>query len=128
MKEKEYIKEINNRRAASSNNDLVTRDFIPSQYHYRYMVIKKRAAEMRAADSSLKTQLRWGDRDIKIFMKTKGSQEQYMETDLKEFMGKEELPDCDLYIRWTLRKDIRPSRKLNNCNRTENSKKRRRKC
>ena len=63
-------------------------------------------------DNTLKTQIRWGDHDIEVYTKVKGSETQYKKVDLKDFMGTEELPDYDLSIRWTLRKDTRPRRKL----------------
>ena len=87
VNDEEYIKEIHFRRAASSNDDLVTRDFIPPQYHARYMAIQKRAAEKRGMVGYLKTQVRWGEGDIEIYTKVKGSQEQFKEERLERFHG-----------------------------------------
>ena len=77
LENKNHIREIYFRRAACSNDDLTIREYIPPQYYQRWMAIGKKAAEMRAGDSSIKTQMRWGDKDIEIYTKTKGSQEPF---------------------------------------------------
>ena len=41
----EDVKEIHFRKAASGNQDLLTRDFIPPQLHSRYMAVVKKAPE-----------------------------------------------------------------------------------
>ena len=60
----DHIREIYMRRAAIANDDLIVRDYIPPQYHARYMAVAGHAKQKRAEDKSLKTQLRWGHYDI----------------------------------------------------------------
>ena len=68
----EHIKEIRFRRAACGNDNLVVRDFIPPQYHERYMALARKAAERRTEDPELKTQIRWGNKDVEMFTKKEG--------------------------------------------------------
>ena len=108
----EHIREIRFRRAACGNDALVMRDFIPPQYHERYMAVAKKAAENRAVEKMLKTQIRWGDKDVEIFTKKKGNDELFSKVDLMEFMGGSSLPEYDMSIKWTMRKEGLPRRKL----------------
>ena len=100
LEEAEQIKEIHYRKAASGNNDLIIRDYVPPQLYARYMAIRTKANELRAADPTLKTQMRWGPRDIEIYLKTKGSKEQYKKEELNTFMGDSPLPEYDLRVQW----------------------------
>ena len=75
------------------------------------MAVVQQAKRSRAADPTLKTQLRWGHKDIEIYLKTKGQQEQYRKTSLKDFMGNENLPEFDTSVKWQHRRDSKFSRK-----------------
>ena len=110
--DKDTMKEIHFRRAVSGQDDLVVRDYIPPQYHARYMAVSRRAADKRGDDNLLKTQIRWGKRDIEVFTKTKGTNEQFKRTNLKEFMGPVFLPDFDMDVEWKVNKGDKPRRKL----------------
>ena len=81
------VKEIHYRKEASEDDRLVTRNYVLPQYFARYMAIAKKASQRRAGDKFLKTQICWGEKDVEIFTKLKGSQEPLKKTDLKEFMG-----------------------------------------
>ena len=90
----------------------VARDFIPPQLFDRYMAVVNRATELRALDKNLKTQVRWGTKDVEIFSKIKGSQEPLKRTNLSDFMDGNKLPSFDLNIHWKARANIRSRRKL----------------
>ena len=60
LENKEHVREIQFRKAASGNDDLKTRDYIPPQLHARYMGLARKATELRQLDNELKTQIRWG--------------------------------------------------------------------
>ena len=64
VEDQEYVKEIHRRRAASQNEDLMVRDYIPPQFWERYTTLAKVAAENRSNDTQLKTQIRWGPKDV----------------------------------------------------------------
>ena len=106
------VKEVHYRRAAAANDDLIVRDYIAPQYYERYMALGRRAAQLRAEDKTLKTQLRWGSRDIEIFTKTKGAEDMLKKVDIKTFMGDKSLPDFDMKIKWKVRDDFRERRQL----------------
>ena len=70
------------------------------------------AAEAKANDPQLKTQIRWGLKDIKMFTKKKGTQEVFKKVSLKDFMGAQSLPDFDETIKWKTRREVKQSKKL----------------
>ena len=104
--------EIHFRKAASRDDDIVMRDYIPPQLHARYMAIAGKASECRASDKKLKTQLRWGEKDIKILSKKKVSDEPLRKIDLNEFMKDTELPDYDSNVKWKARPENKYKRNL----------------
>ena len=118
LKDQDHIKEIHYRSAVSCNDDLIIRDYMPPQYHARYVAIGKKAAERRAADKTLNTQIRWGEKDIKIFVKirsdnnTDGEKEHFRKTSLQEFMQDTPLPDFDMELEWKVRKEEKVRKKL----------------
>ena len=77
----EDVKEIHFRRAKSENDRIITKDCIPPQLYDRYIAIANKATERRKLDSKLKTQLRWGVKDIEIFVKEKGTEEPLKKVD-----------------------------------------------
>ena len=56
------------------NDNLVIRQYIPPGFYKRYIEINKKCTEARANDSTLKTQLRFGKRDVELFIKFKGEE------------------------------------------------------
>ena len=79
----EQIREIYKRKAASENDNLILRDYIPLQFHARYMAIAGKAKETRMNDNRIKTQIRWGNNDIEIFTRMKGSEEGFQDSRLE---------------------------------------------
>ena len=111
--DREQVKEIHYRRAASGNVDLVARDYIPPQFHTRYMTVAARAKVIREEDKDVKTQIRWGERDVEMFLKRRGENEQFKKVELFEFMAEAVLPDVDFSIKWKIRAEKENRRKLN---------------
>ena len=103
VKNQEHIKDIYYRRAITEDQELKIRDYIPPSFYARYMALARKAAERRAADGKLKTQIRWGDSDIEMFVKEKGTNEQLKKTNLLEFMGETDLPEFDTSVKWRKR-------------------------
>ena len=100
LENSEHIREIYYRRSISGNEDLILRDYIPPQLHTRFTTLARKAAEKRKETPSLKTQIRWGDSDMEIHTKTKGSEDPFKKVDINEFMGDEALPEIDLSVKW----------------------------
>ena len=101
------VKEVHYRKAAAANDDLIVCDYIAPQFYEHYMALGRKAAQMRANDKTLKTQLRWGTCDIDIFTKTKGYQDMLKKVDINTFMGDYLLPDFDMKIKWKVKDDFR---------------------
>ena len=123
MNEQSDVKEIHYRKAISENQDLLIRDYIPPQLYARYMTLAKKATERRALDKSLKTQIRWGDRDVEVYLKHRVEMEdvdpletktinKWTKVDLTEFMENAKLPDIDLSIKWKARPEGRSRRNV----------------
>ena len=63
-------------------------------------------------DDRLKTQIRFGDRDLEVLTKLKGSQEPFRQEDLKTFIGDSEIPEFDFRLRWNIQTDRPPRRRV----------------
>ena len=118
LEDEKQVKEIHFRRAASENENLTVRDYIPPQYFSRYKAISAKAHEKRMENPKLKTQIRWGDHDLEIHTKLKDLEEQkvkeqFRKENLREFMGESTLPDFDTRIKWTKKDENKPRRELN---------------
>ena len=99
-------------QAACANENLTIRDYIPPNFYARFSAVAKKTAEKRAIDRDLKTQIRWGDADLEIFVKRRGGEDrQFKKMSLKEFMGATELPEFDVSIKWE-KKGEKSRRKL----------------
>ena len=114
----EMLKEIFICKAESRNDDLLIRNYVPPQLYRRYMAINRVCKDKRAEHGDLKTQIRFGTKDIEIFTKWRGSGEGFKKTSLLEFMGDEETPEFDDTVKWRKRVD-RPTRRVPNYNRRE---------
>ena len=90
------------------------RDYVPPQYHDRYMALVRRAKEKRSEDRTLKTQIRWGHKDAEIYTKHRGTDERFQKAGLLEFMGENELPRFDTTRVWKERRNTGLRRKMYN--------------
>ena len=108
----ESIKEIGMRIAESGIEDLSTRNYIPPQLFERYMEISRRCTEARRKNPALKTQIRYGDMDIEVYTKTKGSKESYKFVTLEEVMGNTPPPPFDHNRKWQAKRERPPRRRV----------------
>ena len=76
------------------------------------MALNRLCGEKRAEDKYLKTQVRFGNKDLEVWTKEKGSEDPFLQVSLKEFLGTEELPDFDDDIKWRKTKDRAPRRRV----------------
>ena len=117
------VREVHFRKAISENQDIIVRDYIPPQMYSRYMTLAKKATEKRAHDRSLKTQLRWREKDIEVYLKNKVGMEdmdpletktvnKWTRVDLQEFMQDANLPEIDLSIKWRARPEGKPRKNI----------------
>ena len=107
------IKEIYFRKADSRNDTIVLRDYIPPQIHKRFMALNKICSARRMEDENMKTQIRFGNNDLEVFVKTRGTKEQYKLVKLKDFVGDlSTLPPFNHSIRWKINVEKPHRRKL----------------
>ena len=106
------IKDIYARKAEMRCDKTVVRSYIPPQFYTRFAAINKICARKRAEDDSLKTQVRFGERDLHIMTKLKGSQDPYFNEDMETFLEGERLPEIDLTIKWRFQEDRPPRRRV----------------
>ena len=112
MVDKEQIKELHIRRAESQNENITVRNYIPPNFHERFVYINKMCTEQRRLDKALKTQLRFGHGDIEVFMKYKGEDAGYRLVKLSEFTDITAVPEFNHKIRWKRYVDRPPRRKI----------------
>ena len=106
------LKEISMRIAESGNEDLSSHNFIPPQLYERYMAISKSCSEAGKRTLGLKTQIRYGEVDIEVYTKTKGSKDPYKFVELNEVMGDKDLPEFDYSRKWLARREKPPRWKV----------------
>ena len=104
------IKDIYSRKAECRSDDTIVRSFIPPQYWDRFAALNRICTQRRTQDALLKTQIRFGTRDLIVLTKEKGSQEPYVVTDADSFAEEERLPEVDMRIKWRFQED-RPQRR-----------------
>ena len=63
------------------------------------IAINKICTQRRSEDQNLKTQVRFGNRDLEILTKMKGSKEPFSKVALKDFVGDMESPEFDEKIK-----------------------------
>ena len=76
------------------------------------MSLSKIYAQKRLEDTSLKTQLRFGQMDIEVYMKYRGEQVGYRLVKLEDFTDISMLLDFDQNIKWKRYTDRPPRRKV----------------
>ena len=74
MATEDKIRELYTRKAELKNEDIVLRSYIPPNFHRRFMYLNSVCADRRSEDPTLKTQLRFGEKDVEIYVKTKGEE------------------------------------------------------
>ena len=112
--EQDDVRELYGRKAASRNDNIILRSYIPPNFFERYMCLTKICKDMRTEEPSLKTQLRFGTRDIELYTKTKGEESGFKRIELNEFTDMTRVPEFDPTIKWKRYVDKPPSRKDKN--------------
>ena len=86
--------------------------FIPPQYHERFIALNRICSQRRSDNAELKTQIRFGQDDLIVLTKIKGSEEPYKIVNLREFAGDEFLPEFDMSLKWRIQEDRPPRRRV----------------
>ena len=107
------VREIHIRKAESQNDEITVRNYIPPNFFERYKALNKICNEKRLDNKNLKTQLRFGKKDIEVFTKIRGESTGFKLVKLNEFTAIDDLPGYDHSIKWKITPDRPPRRKVN---------------
>ena len=110
------IRDIYSRKAECRRDDTVVKSYIPPQYWERFVALNRVCAEKRALDGKLKTQIRFGTKDLIILTKEKGSQDPYYMENLDDFTDGRTLLKVDLGLKWKFQEDRPPRRRVGSGN------------
>ena len=106
------LKEIHYRTADCKNKDIELRTFIPPQLYERFIHLNKVCKDMREKNKELKTQIRFGLKDVEVFLKTKGSQEPYEKVPLEDITDTTKIPVFNHKLKWKKKYERPPRRKI----------------
>ena len=104
-------REIYMRKAETRNSEVVVRNYIPPNFFKRYMHISEVCAGRRDEDENLKTQLRFGRKDVEVFIKMRGDESGFRKVNLNEFLDINKVPSFDVKAKWKKYTDRPPRRK-----------------
>ena len=102
------IRELYSRKAESRNDNLIIRNYVPPNFHERFMYLNRICAEKRSENPQLKTQIRFGKKDVEVFTKLKGEDQGFKKVRLDDFTDTKLIPQFDAKIKWRRYKDKMP--------------------
>ena len=108
----EDIKDIYRRKAEIRRDDTILRSYVPPQFYERFVTLNRICKEKRDQNSDLKTQIRFGKKDLEILTKTKGTDEPFTKVDLNDFTEGTIVPEFDHKISWKQKTDRIPRRRV----------------
>ena len=111
LKDSQDIRDIYRRKAEIRRDDIYLRNYIPPQFFSRFTAINRICRDKRDENPEIKTQVRFGLKDLEIYTKNKGSEEPYQKENLQEFIGEQTIPDFDHYMKWNHSKERPPRRR-----------------
>ena len=111
MDNPEKIRNIRRRLADCRDERIKTREYIPPQFYHRYIALGRIASDMRSKNRNLKTQIRFLQADIALFVKTKGSDDPFTEVMMEEVEETEKLPEIDQKAAWRRKAEQPPWRR-----------------
>ena len=85
--------------------DIKTKEFIPPQFYKQYTVLSKYAAELRASNHEVKTQIQFEELDIEIYMKNRGTDHPFQPAGIEELARRQNLPEIESNIQWKRKED-----------------------
>ena len=105
MDSPEKVRNIRRRIADCRNMTVKTREYIPPQFFQRYTALSRFARDLRSSDSSLKTQIRFTKDDIRLWTKTKGTDDQFAQMEMEEVEKMQKLPKIEHNAPWRKKQD-----------------------
>ena len=115
----EQVKEIHLRKAELKNDTINTRNFIPPNFYERFIYLNKICKEERMRNPDMKTQLRFGNKNIEIFVKYKGDNAPFKKIPISDLTDPDLVPGFNHSIHWKRHIDRPPRRTLRKTNEDE---------
>ena len=106
------LRDIYQRKAECKNDDTTVRNYIPPHFYERFTALNKICGLRRTEDPTLKTQIRFGQRDLIVLTKEKGTSDPFREVDFQDFVGHKRLPGFDMSVKWRIMEDRPPRRRI----------------
>ena len=111
LAEEDQIRELYIRKAELRREDITIRSYIPPNFYERYMALNKICTEKRAAEGDLKTQLRFGRKNIEVFIKYKDEDKGFRQVPLDDFTDMTKIPPFNYEVKWRRYRD-KPTRRV----------------
>ena len=111
LKHLTHVTDVHRRRALVKNDKIHIRNFIPPQFHSRFMALNSACAELRSENEEIRTQMRFGPLDIEVWTKTRGTTDPFEKVNLNETFDMDSIPKYDFTKKWNKKVD-RPPRRL----------------
>ena len=107
------VHEIYVRQSECRNEKIVVRCYIPPNFYKRFMALNEVCAKKRTDNDDLKTQLRFSNKDVEIFIKYKSEEMGYRKVNISEFTDSNLIPEFDNLVKWK-RFTEKPPRRITN--------------
>ena len=108
------IRDLFRRKAEIQRDDLILKNYIPPQLFARFTALNRICKDRRSENTNLKTQVRFGTKDLEVLIKKKGENEPFTKVDLKNFIGENTIPKFDDSLKWRKNTDRMPRRQVTN--------------
>ena len=113
MEDQKHAKKIYYWKADSRKDSIEVKNYILPQFFEQFKALNRLCAARQVEDKQLKMQLRFGEKDLEVYVKKKGTNGQFRKVELNEFVGKEvELPPFYAGIKWKMNSDRLSRKKL----------------
>ena len=92
-------RELYVRKAELQNSEITLRNYIPPNFYERFMHLNQICTQKRSEDPELRTQLRFGRKDIEVYIKIKSEETGFRKISLEQFTATQ-IPPFNPEIKW----------------------------
>ena len=111
LEDHRQVRELYIRKAEIKNDKIIVRQYIPPNFYERFSHLNMICREKRMEDETLKTQIRFGKKDLEIFVKHRGDETPFKLVRMYEFTDVDNIPPFDHQIKWKRIEDRQPRRR-----------------
>ena len=95
FEDQSQVRELYIRKAELKYDRIVVRQYIPPNFYEKFSHLNMICRDKRMEDDTLKTQIRFGKRDLEIYVKHKGDETPFKLVKIEEFTDVESIPPFD---------------------------------